>query len=190
MAGQGGGAVGRIVVGVDASPGAKRALAWAAEEAGLRQAVLQVVHAYHSRELAAPFFFPSQHALPAPTAGRVGEPSEQELTTSLRDRAEFEEAYRGQAEEFLEALLGELEETVSGVQVQRTVVADRHPAEALVTLSADADLLVVGSRGRGGFGELLLGSVSHATVLHAVCPVVVLPSQRDERKPGSRPGSS
>jgi nucleotide-binding universal stress UspA family protein len=66
----------------------------------------------------------------------------------------------------------------------RSVVADRHPAEALVSLSADAELLVVGSRGHGGFGELLLGSVSHAVVLHAVCPVVVVPSQRDERRTG------
>jgi len=43
--------VGRIVVGVDASPHARRALAWAAAEARLRQAVLQVVHAYHSKKL-------------------------------------------------------------------------------------------------------------------------------------------
>jgi nucleotide-binding universal stress UspA family protein len=80
-------------------------------------------------------------------------------------------------------LLGELE-TVSGVEVQRTVVEDRRPAEALVELSNDADLLVVGSRGRGGFTELLLGSVSHATVLHAACPVVVVPSPRNERGAG------
>jgi nucleotide-binding universal stress UspA family protein len=64
------------------------------------------------------------------------------------------------------------------------VVEDRHPAEALVALSAEADLLVVGSRGRGGFTELLLGSVSHAAVLHAVCPVVVVPAHRDERGTG------
>jgi nucleotide-binding universal stress UspA family protein len=189
MSGQGGSAVGRIVVGVDASPGAKRALAWAAAEAQLRHAVLQVVHAYHARELTAPFYFPSQHALPGIPEGAAGEPSQQDLTTSLRDRAEFEEAYRGQAEEFLAALLGELEQAVSGIQVQRTVVEDRRAAEALVKLSADADLLVVGSRGRGGFSELLLGSVSHATVLHAVCPVVVVPSHRDERATGQPPGS-
>jgi nucleotide-binding universal stress UspA family protein len=172
--------VGRIVVGVDASPYAKRALAWAAAEAGLRQAVLQVVHAYHAKNLAAPVYFGSQHTRDA-AVGAAGEPSQPELTASVHRRKAFEEAVRSQADELLEALLGELGETVSGIEVQQTVVEDRHPAEALVQLSVDADLLVVGSRGRGGFSELLLGSVSHAAVLHAVCPVVVVPSSRDER---------
>ena len=154
----------RIVAGVDHSPGARRALAWAAQEAGLRQAVLQVVHAYHAKELAARFYFPSQHALPATTVGGAGEPAPEELAANIRDHAEFEQAYRGQAEEFLQGLLDELQEPLGGVQVQPTVVADQHPAQALVDLSADAELLVVGSRGHGGFGELLLGSVSHAVV--------------------------
>jgi nucleotide-binding universal stress UspA family protein len=171
--------VGRIVVGVDASPDARRALAWAAAEARLRQAVLQVVHAYHAKNLAAPVYFGSQHTLDA-AVGAAGE-SQPELTASVHRRQAFEEAVRSQADELLEALLGELGETVSGVEVQQMVVEDRHPAEALVQLSVDADLLVVGSRGRGGFSELLLGSVSHAAVLHAVCPVVVVPSSRDER---------
>jgi nucleotide-binding universal stress UspA family protein len=171
--------VGRIVVGVDASPNARQALAWAAAEARLRQAVLQVVHAYHSKNLAAPVYFGSQHTYDASVgAGGVPEP---ELTASVQRREAFEEAVRGQADELLAAVLGELGETVSGVEVQQTVVEDRHPAEALVRLSVDADLLVVGSRGRGGFSELLLGSVSHAAVLHAVCPVVVVPSSRDKR---------
>jgi nucleotide-binding universal stress UspA family protein len=172
--------VGRIVVGVDSSPDARRALAWAAAEARLRQAVLQVVHAYHSKNLAAPVYFGSQHTWDA-SVGATGVPNQPELTTSVRSRQAFEEAVRSQADELLEALLGELGDTVSGVEVQQTVVEDRHPAEALVQLSVDADLLVVGSRGRGGFSELLLGSVSHAAVLHAVCPVVVVPSSRDER---------
>jgi nucleotide-binding universal stress UspA family protein len=179
--------VGRIVVGVDASPGARTALAWAVEEARLRRADLQVVHAYHSEDLAAPLYFPSQHALPAYPEGAVGEPSGRDLTATLRDRGEFEQAFRSRAEELVDALLRELEEAASGVQVQRTVVEDRRPAEALVELSADADLLVVGTRGRGGFSELLLGSVSHATVLHAACPVVVVPSHRDERGAGRPP---
>jgi nucleotide-binding universal stress UspA family protein len=179
--------VGRIVVGVDASPEARRALAWAAAEARLRQAVLQVVHAYHAKERAEPIFFPSQHALPGTAVGAAGEPSQQELTATLRDRAEVEEVFHNQADQLLEALVDEMGGQVNGVEVQRTVVEDRHPAEALVTLSADADLLVVGSRGRGGFSEMLLGSVSHAAVLHSVCPVVVVPSKRDDRGLGQPP---
>jgi nucleotide-binding universal stress UspA family protein len=171
--------VGRIVVGVDASPNARRALVWAAAEARLRQAVLQVVHAYHAKNLAAPVYFGSQHTYDA-SVGAAGGP-EPELSVSVHHREAFEEAVRNQAHELLEALLGELGEAVSGVEVQQTVVEDRHPAEALVQLSVDAELLVVGSRGRGGFSELLLGSVSHAAVLHAGCPVVVIPSSRDER---------
>jgi nucleotide-binding universal stress UspA family protein len=176
--------VGRIVVGVDASPGAKKALAWAAAEARLRQALLQVVHAYHAKELGAPVYFSSQHALPASTVGAAAQPSQQEMAASLHGRADFEEAVHGRAEQLLEALLGELGETVSGVDVQPTVVEDRHPAKALVELSTDADLLVVGSRGRGGFTEMLLGSVSHAAVLHAACPVVVVPSPGEDRGRG------
>jgi nucleotide-binding universal stress UspA family protein len=138
-----------------------------------------VVHVYHAKSLAAPVYFGSTHTYDA-SVGAAGEP-QPELTASVQRREAFEEAVRSQADELLEALLGELGETVSGVEVQQMVVEDRHPAEALVQLSVDADLLVVGSRGRGGFSELLLGSVSHAAVLHAVCPVVVVPSSRDER---------
>ncbi len=72
-----------------------------------------------------------------------------------------------------------LRDALAGVQVERVVIDDKHPAEALVEVSADADLLVVGSRGRGGFSRMLLGSISHAVVLHAACPVVVVPSRRD-----------
>jgi nucleotide-binding universal stress UspA family protein len=70
--------------------------------------------------------------------------------------------------------------------VPPTVVADQHLAEALVDLSVDVELLVVGSRGHGDFSKLLLGSVSHAVVLHAICLVVVVPSPRDERRIRSR----
>jgi nucleotide-binding universal stress UspA family protein len=48
----------------------------------------------------------------------------------------------------------------------------------LVDASQDADLVVVGSRGGGGFGRLLLGSVSNEVVQHSACPVVVVPHER------------
>jgi nucleotide-binding universal stress UspA family protein len=180
--------VGRIVVGVDASPDARKALAWAAAEARVRQAQLQVVHAYHARELAVPVYFPSQHAVPSLTIADTEELPQAEMGAAVHDRAEVEEAFRGKAEQLLDVLLAELDETASGVDVQRTVEEGRHPAEVLLDLSSDADLLVVGSRGQGGFGELLLGSVSHACVLHAVCPVVVVPDRRDRRRAGRPSG--
>jgi nucleotide-binding universal stress UspA family protein len=171
----------KIVVGVDASPGALQALTWAADEARLRLATLQVVHAYHGQALAAPLYFPSREALPGQaTGGQL--PPDQERAETAQEQAEFQAAVRRQAEDLLEHLLGEVGDAVEGVDVQRAVVEDRHAAEALVELSDQADLLVVGSRGRGGFSSLLLGSVSHAVVLHARCPVVVVPSTTAERK--------
>ena len=172
----------KIVVGIDASPCALQALTWAADEARLRLATLEVVHAYHGQALAAPLYFPSQEALPGRATGGQRPPDER-LAESSEQRAEFRVAVRRQAEDLLDGLLlGELRESLEDVDVQRTVLEDRNPAEALVELSDDADLLVVGSRGRGGFSSLLLGSVSHAVVLHARCPVVVIPSRTAERK--------
>jgi nucleotide-binding universal stress UspA family protein len=175
--------VARIVVGVDASPDSKAALAWAAEEARLRQADLQVVYAFHARELAAPEYVPTEHGLTGGAAPSLGgydaaAVAEPDMTATLRDRTTFEEAARTKADELLGSALYGLRDTLAGVKVERVVIDDRHPAEALVEASSDADLLVVGSRGRGGFKQMLLGSVSHAVVLHAVCPVVVVPSRR------------
>jgi nucleotide-binding universal stress UspA family protein len=121
-------------------------------------------------------------ALPGRAAAAGARPPEEEPTEALEQRAQFQAALRRQAEDLLEQLLHEQDETIEGIDVRRSVFEDRHPAEALVELSADADLLVVGSRGRGGFTSLLLGSVSHQAVLHARCPVVVIPSSAEDRK--------
>jgi nucleotide-binding universal stress UspA family protein len=180
--------VAKIVVGVDASPGAIRALTWAADEARLRLATLQVVHAYHAQALAAPLYFPSQEGLPGRAAAAGERPPAEEMAETVEQRKQFEDAVRRQAEDLLERLLHEVGEAVEGIDARRSVVEDRSPAEALVELSADADLLVVGSRGRGGFTSLLLGSVSHAAVLHARCPVVVIPPGAEDRKAAAPPG--
>lgn len=164
-----------IVVGVDDSPGARKALAWAVAEARLRGAALRVVHVHKPEELTAPLYFPSQHALPSMPTASAGEPSSADLARVLHAQEVLREAARGRAEELVEELIGEV--GAAGVDVQPTVVQDRHPADALVELSSDAELLVVGSRGRGGFSGLVLGSVTHALVLHATCPVVVVPSR-------------
>jgi nucleotide-binding universal stress UspA family protein len=168
--------MGGIVVGVDDSPGARKALAWAVGEAKLRGAPLQVVHVHKpAEELTAPLYFPSQHAMPSMPTGLAGEPSQEDLDAVLRAQGVLREAARARADELLEALLGEVD--TAGAEVRSAVVDDRHPADALVEMSSDADLLVVGSRGRGGFSHLMLGSVGHAAVLHASCPVVVVPSR-------------
>jgi nucleotide-binding universal stress UspA family protein len=65
------------------------------------------------------------------------------------------------------------------VEIKRSVV-EGHPAAALLDAAKEADLLVVGSRGRGGFAGLLLGSVGEQCAHHAPCPVVIVRSKRPE----------
>ena len=168
----------RIVVGVDASPGARDALAWAAGEARLRQAVLEVVYAYHGRRRGVGHDYDSPDHVTAVEPGLVG-PHIQSVDpgSAAGERGGSGGSDPG-ASDFLDTVLEGLEDELTGVDVRRTVIHDRHPAEALLDVSREADLLVVGARGRGGFSELMLGSVSHSVVLHAVCPVVVVPLHR------------
>lgn len=72
-----------------------------------------------------------------------------------------------------QAMAGEMAVTGSGVQVRPQVILG-HPAQVLLNAAGGADLLVVGSRGHGGFTEALLGSVAQHCVHHAPCPVVII----------------
>jgi nucleotide-binding universal stress UspA family protein len=81
------------------------------------------------------------------------------------------------AEDLLDRALADAGPDAAGVEIERQVVQGS-AAEALVTAVDKDDLLVVGSRGHGGFSELLLGSVSQQCVHHAPCPVVVVHSQK------------
>jgi nucleotide-binding universal stress UspA family protein len=134
----------RIVVGVDASDHAKRALAWAVAEARLREAELELVHAVHQPDIA---------AMPAV----LPMPSHEDLVAA--------------GEKLLEELLAE--QDVAGIEVHRTVRSGG-AAGVLCQAARDADLAVVGARGLGGFRGLLLGSVTQQVVAHASCPVVVV----------------
>jgi nucleotide-binding universal stress UspA family protein len=145
-----------VVVGVDGSDGAAHALRWALDEARLRGAQLRVIHAW---------FLPL--ILSAPSDETFGIPppasSLEEVRTALAREAE-------------RVLAASLRGTGSDdVQVVGEVVEGK-PAHVLTDAAADADLLVVGSRGLGGFTGLLLGSVSQQCAHHARCPLVVVPS--------------
>jgi nucleotide-binding universal stress UspA family protein len=143
--------MGVIVVGVDHSAGAKAALRFALEEARLRQATLRVVHAWQFGYIGATTGL--EGALPA-----VG--------------GELEDFRRG-AEAALDETLKDFGADNDGVAIERRV--DQGTAAAvLVEESRGADLLVVGSRGHGGFAQLLLGSVSQQCAQHAFCPVVIV----------------
>ena len=140
-----------IVVGVDHSEHGKRALRFALEEAKLRDAKLRVVHAWQY--------------------GTIGATGIEGFSTPAvgADVKNVREA----AEEALEATLRESLADTDSVEIEPRLVEGR-PAHVLVNESRDADLVVVGSRGHGGFTELLLGSVSQQVSHHAACPVVIV----------------
>ena len=81
--------------------------------------------------------------------------------------------FEGDAGKILAEALAEVSGIASGVAITSSV-AEGHAADVLVRAAKDADLLVVGSRGHGGFTEVLLGSVSQHCVQHAGCPVLIL----------------
>ena len=142
----------RIVVGVDGSQGARRALEWAVDEAKLRDAQLVVIHAWLE-----------------PAAVAVGSV----ITAGGVEPEIFEET----AERTLADVLGAVDTTELPQGIESHVVAGA-PAHALLDAAKDADVLVVGSRGLGGFTGLLLGSVSQQVAHHATCPVVIVPTPR------------
>jgi nucleotide-binding universal stress UspA family protein len=137
---------GPVVVGVDGSAVSDRAVGFAFEEASLRDAPLVAIHSWQ---------------LPMPT--EFGDPLplgyDQEIAAA-KERA-LSEGIAGWGERFPD------------VAVTRRVHQGR-PAEALVDGSDQAQLVVAGARGRGGFTGLLLGSVSQAVLHHARCPVAIV----------------
>jgi nucleotide-binding universal stress UspA family protein len=133
-----------IVVGVDGSEASKAALRWALDEARLRGAPLRVLYAW-----APPLVIGPGVALPE------------------TDQVDAE----AEGERMLDSAIAEL--GAEGVDVERAAVRGL-PSRVLVEAAGGADLLVVGSRGHGGFAELLLGSVSHQCAHHAPCPVVIV----------------
>jgi nucleotide-binding universal stress UspA family protein len=144
-----------IVVGVDGSEASQETLLFALEEARRWQTDLHIVHAFSEWE-------------PIPGTNEMIE----------QDRGPDER------EAWLAALVHRVVGDATDIQIDQSTV-ENDPAPALLAAARDADLLVLGSRGHGGFAGLLLGSVRLQCAHHASCPVVIVRG-RNGRAPDDR----
>jgi len=140
--------IGRIVVGVDGSEGSDRAIEAAAQEAVKCGAEVVLVHAWNY-----------------PYSGR-----------RASGQREPRDDMRLDAMRTLELAAQWADEVAPSVRVT-PIICEESAAKAIIDAGRDADLIVVGTRGRGGFASLLLGSVSRTVLQHATVPVVVVPFQ-------------
>jgi nucleotide-binding universal stress UspA family protein len=138
-----------IVVGLDDSPSGKAALRWAAQQSRSTGAVLRAVH-----------------ALDWPYGAGFTEPRHQIKPMELTHE-EIDDSYRDAITAVFEAVSPSPDWVLEFVR--------GYAGEALVRLSKDAELVVVGTREHVGLGRLLVGSVSHYCLRHAACPVVAVP---------------
>ena len=141
-----------IVVGIDGSTNSGRALEWAVQEAAVRQVPLRVITVF-------------RRAISHWGAGAITDPQDSAVLVQARQAAQ-------DATDKALANAGDARPTSVTVQAFGGV-----PAEELVNASKDADMIVVGSRGAGGFARLLLGSVGSQVVHHAHCPIVIVPAE-------------
>ncbi|MBI4883677.1 MAG: universal stress protein [Actinobacteria bacterium] len=134
----------RIVVGIDGSAGSDNAICWAVEQAIRSSAELVLVHGW---------IYPY-----VGSRSSVSEPRDEMRLDAMRT---------------LEAAVVKVHGLAPGLRCQ-SIITEESAAKAVIDAAADADLVVVGSRGHGGFSALLLGSVSRSVVQHASCPVAVI----------------
>ena len=140
-----------IVVGVDGSGHSQRALEWAMNEAAIRHLPLTILTVHPS--------------IVGYFGGVVTEAHDQELTEEVRA------AVTAETDKVLTGLNGPHPESVTIKAVHS------FPVEELVNASKEADLIVLGSRGVGGFTRLMLGSTADQVVRHAHCPVTIVPPE-------------
>jgi len=140
-----------IVVGVDGSGHSQRALEWAMDEAAVRHVPLSVLTVHP--------------AIKGYYGGMVTGPQDVELTEKAQA------AVREEADKALAQLDGPHPESVTVNAVHG------FPVEELINASKEADMVVLGSRGVGGFTRLMLGSTAGQVVQHAHCPVVIIPPE-------------
>jgi len=142
-----------IVVGVDNSTHSQRALEWAISEAGIRQlpltvvTVLQEVVYWSGR----PALYPQDYPLAAKVAEAV--------------------------QEQVDATLDKVAGPKPGPESVTVRSVPGSPSVEILMAATDADMIVLGSRGAGGFTKLLMGSVSTQVAHHAHCPVVIIPPE-------------
>jgi nucleotide-binding universal stress UspA family protein len=141
-----------IIVGVDGSGHSRRALDWAIHEAAIRHAPLTVLTV--------------QQVMRSFWAGPMLYAEDTELAENARKLAQDE----------TDEALGELAEDARPPEVTVLGVPG-FPAEEILAVAKDADMIVVGSRGAGGFKKLLMGSVASQVTHHAHIPVVVIPAE-------------
>lgn len=148
---------GAVVVGIDGSPAGQQALRWALTEARLRSASLRIVHAWTFGYANLPIgdLASMGSVVPYPASGLA--------VSDIRQAAEG----------VVERAVAELAGAIEGVQIEQRVV-EGAAAAVLIGAVCQDDLLVVGSRGHGGFAGLMLGSVSQQCAHHAPCPVVIV----------------
>ena len=144
-----------IVVGVDGSEHSVISLEWAVREAAVRNAALTVI----TVQSVAAGYFGSPVVLP------TDEPAREQLWQA--------------ANESVDKVLAGLGDGLKPASVTvRAIVG--FPARELIDASRGADMLVVGSRGVGGFTRLMMGSVSSQVAQHAYCPIVIIPAGRTD----------
>ncbi|HJY66044.1 MAG TPA: universal stress protein [Streptosporangiaceae bacterium] len=140
-----------IIVGVDGSGHSQRALEWAMKEAAMRHAPLTVLTVHP--------------AIVGYFGGVVTSEGDLELTEQTRAAVKVE------ADRLLAGLSGPPPEPVTVKAVHG------FPVEELVSASKGADIVVLGSRGVGGFSRMLMGSTAGQVVQHAHCPVLIVPPE-------------
>lgn len=149
-----------VVVGVDGSPQGQDALDWAAAEASMMGRPLRVVHG---------FIWPLMAGVPLGPS-QVGPPDGGLQAAAERILLDAETRAQQRAPEIK-------------VTTELVIGSDEH---ALLEQARDAELVVVGSRGMGGFTGLLVGSVGVALAAHAPCPVIVVHPRADDQPPARR----
>jgi nucleotide-binding universal stress UspA family protein len=138
-----------ILVGIDGSAHSQRALEWAAREAAVRHTSLTVLTVHQA---VAGFW-----------GGTLHYQGDESLVEKAREAAQAE----------TDKVLSTLDSRPASVTV---TAVNGIPAEEIINAGADADMIVVGSRGGGGWARLLLGSVSSSVAEHAKVPVMILPA--------------